>query len=1262
MLNMGNTLVAVLASLSLLALSGNVPAAPPTCSGPTAALLPDYSYVVGSAGFSDPDGDPENGSTFRWLANGSPVASGPVAEGLLLHFENTAAGANGEIPAGASGVGYAPGRFGQALALSHPGRLTYARANNLSLDEGTWEMWVAFRADGDDPIYTDPSGRWHVLLFYEAANGDDLYIALDNDSGVLYAGGSVNGQWQSAYHSVAATTRHWQAGEWHHVAFTYSASGNFMRFYIDGRLVADTNEGHYWPPAATGSTFSVGGTPWNVAAHVWLDGVRISGRVADAAEIAARARRDAPAGPNEVWLATKSLTPGTSLLYEFTPAAGGQSGAACSSAALTYPGIPVTNPQPPTTLLLPGSTSFTLSVDTPDATQCRWAVGAPRPFDQMIAFESDASLTEYAVRNTQSAVRNTQSAARNHPHSVHTTVVTGLNPDPNVVNTVTVRCASHPDYLLTLHYRSLSAVNPRFPRTGNLWGTWEFIDKGLPYMARVDLWLGADGLTDDQIVALRNLNPNIRVLTSINAVENNDLSHPACNGCSGAECNSWYLKDVNGNPIEVWPGSYRINLTKFEVAEYQACYAYQSWVNSGYQADGVFFDNVMTTQSWLTHDIYGNPIQIDADENGVADDPAALDAAWKAGVFHEIETFRALMPHAIASNHSTDIHEPGIADLFNGISIGFRTANVLEGEESFPEVFGDYQDWLRLAVPPRTTMVESSPLDDIAYGYDYDPLSKIPPSTLEFARTYYPWMRFGLAFTLLDDGYFAHEFGDTHHGNDWWYDELDFDLGYPLGPAVRVPVEGFDPGPNQIVNPGFEQPITWPWNFWADTANGCTATLTRDTAASAPEGTAAARVDVTAVCGETWQIELAQHNRSLVQGTVYDVTFWARSDVTRTLGVSSQQGSAPWTWYGLDATVEVGPQWREYTVSFEANATANDARIQFHLGGSTGTVWLDHVRLTLHPPDVFCREFENGLVLLNGTRVERTVDLGPGFRRLVGSQAPRYEAILDDADPGFSVLSGTWTQASYDSGEWQASGPFYHDWGTGLRQKSSSSGSVRWNLPITASDTYTITVWWPAAPAASGWNSAALYEVVAGGVVVASATLDQRTGGDQWHQIAAVPLAPGQDAHVRLTCSGAPCVADAIHLRSLSRYNDGSPAPSVTLAPLDGIVLARVPAVPPDIYLPLITATGAELHWTTDPANCRYDVHRSAAPYFTPSSANAIATGLPAGTSSYLDTTAHIGDPDVEDFYIVRTYGCDGVSTADSGRVGYVDFRLWPGE
>jgi hypothetical protein len=565
----------------------------------------------------------------------------------------------------------------------------------------------------------------------------------------------------------------------------------------------------------------------------------------------------------------------------------------------------------------------------------------------------------------------------------------------------------------------------------------------------------------------------------------------------------------------------------------------------------------MTTQSWQAQDIYGNPVRIDANEDGFEDDPAWLDAAWKAGVFHEIETFRQLMPDAIVSGHSMNIYEPGIGDLFDGISLGFYTADVLEGDETFASLWQLYRDWQAKARSPAVVMFESSPQDQIAYGYDYSPWEKIPSLTLEFARTYYPYVRFGLALTLMNDGYFAHEFGDTWHGNDWWYDELDFDLGYPLGPAERVDL-GSDPGPNRVQNGDFEDPVAAPWSLWVNSGEGCEAGVWRDTT-DAVSGTASARIVVTATSGTGWHVDFAQYDRALEQGVSYDLSFWAKSDSPRSITLSSQKGSPDWRNYGLRwQSVQLDTDWQAYTATFEATETVTDARIQFMVGKVTGTVWLDDVRLTLHPPDVFQREYTNGLILLNGTREVQQVNLSPGFRRLTGEQAPLHELILDDGDEVFTTTAGTWIETTYDSGEWKAFGPFYHDWGEGLHELSGASGQAHWSLPITTTDTYTVTAWWPAAPQAITWTQSARYEVVAGGQVVISTTLDQSTGGDQWHLVGEALLSPDDDPYVRLVCSGgAPCVADALHVRSVARYNDGSPADQVTLYPLDGIVLQR---------------------------------------------------------------------------------------------------------
>jgi len=226
------------------------------------------------------------------------------------------------------------------------------------------------------------------------------------------------------------------------------------------------------------------------------------------------------------------------------------------------------------------------------------------------------------------------------------------------------------------------------------------------------------------------------------------------------------------------------------------------------------------------------------------------------------------------------------------------------------------------------------------------------------------------------------------------------------------------------------------------------------------------------------------------------------------------------------------------------------------------------VSIIMRPPDVYRRKFTNGMVLLNGSQERQEITIGPGYWRLQGEQAPRYETILDDGQAAFSTTD-TWTSVKYDSGELQTAGPFYHCWKETCHERSGSQGEARWDLEIQAADTYTITAWWPAVPQANTWNQAVTYEVVAGEQVVASMTFDQRLGGDEWHFVAEVHLSPENQNYVRMRCQGgAPCIADALHLRSRARYNDGSPAAKIILQPLDGIILTRLKGA--SVSLPFI--------------------------------------------------------------------------------------------
>ncbi len=723
----------------------------------------DYSFAVASSG---------SPGRMQWFRNGAPLGVNPPAQLFLLHGDSSVATADGAQPLEVSGVTYEDGRWGNSLVVERGGVLSYARAGQLDVNEGSLEMWVAPRWDASNPIY---SSRTLTLFQYRAQNGENMSISQSSDTGILYAGGTVRGQWESAY-GGAGRTRLWQAGEWHHIVFTWSASASRMQFYVDGVLAADSNEHHYWPPAATADRFTLGSEAWRIAE------VRIWDGALDTATVRANAQRFEQPRNHESWLALGSLKIGDVLSAK----------ADCgASSVLAYNGIPLTDAWPPSTLLPPSATSLAFTVRTAQAASCGWSAGTPLDLAAMTPFDSGQGDT------------------------LHGATFNGLDASPSVVNNVFVRCSTDPNYVLALKYRALPSPNTPFPRKGNLWGSTGVAAKGLAHAARIDLYLGAS-FSPGEIRALRAINPNVLVLTSINVVENFNLPE------------DYYLHDIHGKRIEVWPGAYRLNLTKPYVADYQARFAYQAILDSGLMVDGCFFDNFFTSQSWLKADIYGNPVQIDADEDGVPDDPVKLDAAWKAGVYRELTTWRLLMPFALASGHLPRPPLTEFSTIFNGDSIGFLEPETADGTVSFGSFWDAYHPWWTIGRAPAITMVEAAPPFQIGYGYGYAPFNTIPLATLEFARTYYPYVRFGLAFTLMNDGYFAYEFGDTWHGNDWWYDELDFKLGDALGPAQRVAPAGKAPQ-NLLVNGGFENPLAGSWQL--NLSSGAAATAARDTSA-----------------------------------------------------------------------------------------------------------------------------------------------------------------------------------------------------------------------------------------------------------------------------------------------------------------------------------------------------------------------------------------------------------------------------------------------
>jgi hypothetical protein len=416
-------------------------------------------------------------------------------------------------------------------------------------------------------------------------------------------------------------------------------------------------------------------------------------------------------------------------------------------------------------------------------------------------------------------------------------------------------------------------------------------------------------------------------------------------------------------------------------------------------------------------------------------------------------------------------------------------------------------------------------------------------------------MRFGLGITLMNNGYSIYDFGDTTSPVTWWYDEYNFNLGTPVTPATLI---GAGPGSNQTVNSGFNNNLS-PWSLKVTSDGSAAATAVLD-ATNGVSGGPAAHIQVTSAGTLPWHIQFQQGNLSLTAGREYEVQFWARASVPLKFQVAVQSATSPYPYYGMTGTaLNVGTSWGSYSAYFVASATANDASLEFQLAGQAGDLWLDNVQLFTAPTRLYRRDFTTGVVLLNGTSSAQTITLDSGMQRFSGTQAPKYQYIVDDTSSGFTT-TGSWIVDTFDSGHRTASGPYYHAWQTTLHELDSATGSARWNLNLPSDGHYNLQVWLPAAPPAGSWTTQAIYNVFCGGQVVATTTLDQSqaAGGDQWFTIATDANLTGA-CYVTVQNGGsAPLIADAVYVSS-SRvfYNDGSAVSQVLLQPFDSILLRR---------------------------------------------------------------------------------------------------------
>jgi len=97
--------------------------------------------------------------------------------------------------------------------------------------------------------------------------------------------------------------------------------------------------------------------------------------------------------------------------------------------------------------------------------------------------------------------------------------------------------------------------------------------------------------------------------------------------------------------------------------------------------------------------------------------------------------------------------------------------------------------------------------------------------------------------------------------------------------------------------------------------------------------------------GTDWHVQLYQNGFPVMKDTTYQVKFWAKADVNRSIVASLSKFGAPYTVYG-SKQINLTTVWQEYSFNATPGETNTvDAYLSFSLGANAASVYFDNVSL-----------------------------------------------------------------------------------------------------------------------------------------------------------------------------------------------------------------------------------------------------------------------------------------------------------------------------
>lgn len=440
---------------------------------------------------------------------------------------------------------------------------------------------------------------------------------------------------------------------------------------------------------------------------------------------------------------------------------------------------------------------------------------------------------------------------------------------------------------------------------------------------------------------LRSKNPDIIILAYVASqyvyqVEdsNNDSLRNDINDGTKPE---WYLFDTDREHISIWSATEMMDVTS-EWKKYLPQFVSDKIISSGLW-DGVFFDGVWENISWL------NNGDIDLDNNRVADDLGQADWEWKNNVINLLENMRSLVDEntlILANSHN-------------------YFAKYLDGG-----MFENFLDW-------KSWTHEILSYQDIFLN---DNIAVLNSNTSDTGKKDdYQKMRFGLTSALLFDGYYSFDFGPNQHGQIWWYDEYNIDLGNPLGEPHKI-----NGASDTVFLDTFENGLENYKFFQGGDKNNFSVSLI-DNSIHAQSSSHTEKWNeflhsdlnkITFEKNKTYQIsfkyKVLEKSKS---GYFY---FGARNKNNQSVRFA--------TWNNGEGELikYFTPESKDYYLYFG---------IKYD-----GSIIIDDIEVKKVEPDIYRRDFENGIILVNPTGQDQLIELDNNYWRLKGEQAPKHNTGL----------------------------------------------------------------------------------------------------------------------------------------------------------------------------------------------------------------------------------------------------------------------------